>query len=455
MSFTIIVNLLQPFQLQSYIMFLRKTICLFTALITVACLSFHAEGKYIPTEENLRSRKEFEQDRFGIFIHWGIYSMFGQGEWYLNYGPNAGEYAKAAKAFYPADFNAAEWVTAIKAAGAKYICFTTRHHDGFSMWHTAQSPYNIVDATPFKRDILKELADECQRQGIKLHLYYSHIDWTRPDYPSGRTGLRTGRDKTKQNWTEYYNFMNRQITELLTQYGSIRAIWFDGWWDHDEDTIPFDWQLPEQYGLVHRLQPGCLIGNNHHQDVMEGEDIQIFERDVPGENNAGYSEQAISRLPLETCQTMNGMWGYKILDQDYKSVKELIHLLVRTAGQGGNLLLNIGPQPNGELPETALERLKEIGEWTKKYGATIYGTQGADFGLQPWGAATIKDSKMYVHLLTPETNDVHIPATLKIKSARMFDSGEKVPFTKLKRGGVVLHIRDIPESMDCIVELEF
>ena len=317
-----------------------------------------AEAQYIPTEENLRSRREFADAGFGVFIHWGIYSMFAQGEWYLNSGISAEEYAKAASAFYPARFDAASWVKDIKDAGAKYITITSRHHDGFSMFGTRQSPYNIVDSTPFGRDIIKELADECHKQGLRLHLYYSHIDWGRPDYPKGRTGLKTGCRKEDENWEHYYDFMNNQLTELLTNYGEIGAIWFDGYWDHDSDSVPFDWQLEKQYAMIHRLQPGCLVGNNHHIKPFEGEDIQIFERDIPGQNEAGLSGQEISHLPLETCQTMNGMWGYKIADQNYKTTKELVHLLVGTAGMGANLLLNIGPQPNGELPATARERLR-------------------------------------------------------------------------------------------------
>ena len=196
-----------------------------------------AQG-YVPTGENLEARAEFAGDKFGIFLHWGIYSMFAQGEWYLNRdGIQHQEYAKAASAFYPAYFNAAEWVSAIKASGAKYICFTTRHHDGFSMFDTAQSPYNIVDATPFGRDVLKELADECHKQGIRLHLYYSHIDWGRDDYPAGRTGLTTGKDPAKADWKAYYEFMNAQLRELLTNYGKIGCIWFDGFWDHDSARL--------------------------------------------------------------------------------------------------------------------------------------------------------------------------------------------------------------------------
>ena len=148
-------------------------------LLAAACLSAVVSGfaaDYVPSPEIKKAQAQFEDARFGIFLHWGLYSMFAQGEWYLNYGVNAEEYAKSARAFYPADFDAAAWVSAIKAAGAKYICITSRHHDGFSMWGTKQSPYNIVDATPFGRDVLKELADECRRQGVRLHFYYSHID---------------------------------------------------------------------------------------------------------------------------------------------------------------------------------------------------------------------------------------------------------------------------------------
>ena len=167
-------------------------------------------------------------------------------------------------------------MSAIKGSGAKYITITSRHHDGFSMWGTKQSDYNIVDATPFHRDVLKELSAACQEQGIRLHFYYSHLDWTREDYPWGRTGHHTGRDSTKADWPHYYQFMNNQLTELLTNYGPIGAIWFDGFWDHDEDSVPFDWQLDEQYAMIHRLQPACLVGNNHHENVLPGEDIQIF-----------------------------------------------------------------------------------------------------------------------------------------------------------------------------------
>lgn len=410
--------------------------------------------EYTPAPENLQARREFADSKFGIFIHWGIYSMFAQGEWYLqNAEIDKYEYAKAADAFYPHRFDAKAWVAAIKDAGAKYICFTSRHHDSFSMWDTAESEYNVVDATPFGRDVIKELADECHKQGIKLHLYYSHLDWARDEYPMGRTGKKIiGRDTTKVNWPNYYEFMNRQLTELLTNYGEIGAIWFDGWWDHDEDSIPFDWQLQEQYAMIHRLQPQCLVGNNHHQIPFSGEDIQIFERDLPGENKAGLSGQEISRLPLETCQTMNGMWGYKLIDQEYKSTETLIQYLVGAAGKGANLLMNVGPQPNGEIPATALQRLKEIGEWTRANGETIYGTKAGDIPVQEWGVTTRKGERLFVHITNLNATELELPLACKVKKAFTYADQKTVKIKKTK-SGVKLIFNEVPTGVDYIVEL--
>ena len=423
------------------------------ATLAVSLLGLNGFAQdYVPTPENLQARKEFSDMKFGIFLHWGIYSMFAQGEWYMhNANIDWREYEKAASAFYPARFDAEAWVKAIKDAGARYITFTTRHHDSFSMWDTEQSDFNIVDATPYQKDVLKMLADECHKQGVMLNLYYSHLDWRREDYPMGRTGRGTHRDASKADWPSYYKFMNNQLTELLTHYGKVGAIWFDGFWDHDEDTVPFDWQLGPQYELIHRLQPSCLVGNNHHVEVHPGEDIQIFERDVPGQNTAGLSGQAISRLPLETCQTMNGMWGYKIIDQNYKSSEELIRLLVRTSGKGANLLLNIGPQPNGELPATALERLKDMGEWLRANGESIYGTTAGDLEEQPWGVTTRKGNALYLHILELDSHTLELPLSCKVKSACILN-GQAVKFKKTKTG-ITLTFDEKPSGTDYIVKL--
>jgi len=429
-----------------------KKLIISALLLTIATPLF-AQGNYTPSEGNLKARQEFADSKFGIFLHWGIYSTFAQGEWYLSKGKlSHAEYKKAADAFYPHRFDAKAWVKAFKEAGAKYICFTSRHHDGFSMWESEHSEYNIVDATPFKRDVVEELARECHRQGIKFHLYYSHIDWSRDDYPAGYSTVKVkDREHHEGGWANYYNFMNAQITELLTRY-KVDALWFDGVWDHKKDATPFDWQLEEQYRLIHRLKPECLIGNNHHLVPIEGEDFQIFERDLPGENKAGLAGQDVGRLPLETCQTMNKGWGYGVKDTNYKSTAELIRYLVSTSGKGANLLLNIGPQPNGELPATALVRLKEMGEWLRRYGDTIYGTTAGDIPAQDWGVTTRKGKRLFVHIFDLKTKELYLPLSCKVVKARTFDDNKAVEFTTDNKG-VTLRFDEAPSGIDYIVEL--
>ena len=422
-----------------------------TTLLFLTVVFCSAQEKYVPSQENLTNREWFRDAKFGMFIHWGIYSMLADGEWVLtNKSLNEAEYQKLADGFYPSKFNADEWVRIAKDAGMKYICFTSRHHDGFSMFDTKQSDYNIVKATPFKRDVIKELAEACQKRGLKLFFYYSHIDWHRPDYyPWGRTGRNTGRTPSG-TWEDYLKFMDAQLTELLTNYGPIGGIWFDGWWDKPDA----DWQLERQYTLIHRLQPGCLIGNNHHKAPFEGEDFQMFERDLPGENKAGFSGTSkIGQLPLETCETMNGMWGYRVKDQNYKSVPTLVRLLVRAAGKGANLLMNIGPQPNGELPALALDRLKGMGEWMNKYGETIYGTTRGGVESSEWGTTTRKGNMLYVHILADKMPSfITLPLKERVKKAVLFGGGERVRAER-SGGGVVLHTADLKPDTDCIVAL--
>lgn len=426
------------------------------ALALTAGVGLAAQAQtYVPTAENLAAREKFSDRRFGIFLHWGLYSMFAQGEWYMtNADINCHEYAKSMEAFYPHNFNADEWIKAFKEAGARYICFTSRHHEGFSMWDTKVSDYNIMN-TPYGKDIIKALADACHKQDMGLHFYYSHLDWTRDDYPIGRTGRGTGRTG-KANWASYYKFMNAQLTELLTNYGKVDCIWFDGVWDHDSDSIPFDWQLEEQYALIHSIQPACLVGNNHHQTPVAGEDIQIFERDVPGENKAGLSGQEVSRLPLETCQTMNGMWGYKVVDQNYKSTTELIRLLARTSAKGANLLLNIGPQPDGNLPATALSRLREMGVWLNVNGEAIYGTDGMPFAEGGDSIVCTKtDDTIYMHVLSDKVKT--LPAlTLdkKVKAVTALADGKEIAF-KQKKGVLSISEIDVPAgSADYVIVIK-
>ena len=377
-----------------------KRLLPFLAALTL-CVAATAQP-YTPTPENLQARAAFQQHRLGIFLHWGIYATYAQGEWYLQTGGlNKDDYAVAAESFCPAKFDARAWARAFKDAGAGYVTLTSRHHDGFSMFKTATSDYNIVDGTPFGRDVVGELAQACAEEGLDFHLYYSTLDWVREDYPQGRTGLQTGRKGDSQDYNHYLAFMEAQVRELITQYPNLAALWFDGVWDHDQDP-DFDWRMPEFYAYIHALKPSLLIGNNHHQTPFEGEDFQMFERDLPGENKAGLSGQDISALPLEMCETMNGSWGYRISDPWYKSVKQLVQLLVRAAAKNANLLINIGPQPNGALPKPALERLAGIGDWMRGHSVSVDGTTSTAIPEQPWGVTTRNAGTLFLHILSPE-----------------------------------------------------
>ena len=332
---------------------------LLTSVIFFLCALFSSAQQYTPSKENLEMRKQFQDMKYGLFIHWGASSVLGAGEWVMNNrNINVNDYRRLQQFFNPIAFNAREWVSVAKNAGMKYITFITRHHDGFSNWDTKASDWKITN-TPYGKDVLKMLADECQSQGIKLVLYYSLLDWYRNDYPyeTGRTGKGTGRT-AKSDYSHYLQFMKTQLTELLTNYGTISGIWFDGHWDQ---TLPegasdrrsrIDWKYDDIYGLIHRLQPQCLIGNNHHLTPFAGEDFQMFEKDLPGENRSGLSfQEAAEHMPLETCETINGSWGFNITDRNYKSVKQVVHYLVNTAGRNANLLLNVGPLPSGVIQQ--------------------------------------------------------------------------------------------------------
>ena len=403
------------------------------------------------SDDTRRIREEFQDRKFGIFLHWGIYSMLADGEWVMhNRHIERNEYAKLAGGFYPSLFDAREWTQLFKEAGAQYVTFTSRHHDGFSMWATKASPYNVVEATPFKRDVIGELAKACREQDLKLHFYYSHMDWQRTDYPTG-TCKNCPHDPSTTNWDTYYAFMNRQLTELLTNYGPIGAIWFDGMWDHKEKE--FDWRLEEQYALIKRLQPTCLIGNNHHGSPIGAEDFQLFEQDLPGQNTAGFSgEQKVSRLPLETCMTMNNTWGYSITDKNYKSGDELIRRLVTAAGLNANFLLNIGPRPDGKLPDEAVERLKQIGEFMKINGSTIYGTRGGCVPPQSWGVTTQKEKTLYIHILNKvEDGQILLPLSeQKLSRVVTFADNTKLKF-KRDTEGYRIFLPELPNTVDYIL----
>jgi alpha-L-fucosidase len=396
------------------------------------------------------ARQWYRDAKFGMFVHWWVYSLLGQGEWVMqNREIPVAQYEWLASTFNPVKFDAREWVALAKAAGMKYITITARHHDGFSMFRTAASPYNIVDWTPFRRDPMQELADECRRQGLKLFFYYSQLDWYHPDYwPRGGTGLKTGRPEAG-DWNRYIDFMDGQLTELLTNYGPVAGVWFDGMWDKPDA----DWRIQRTYSLIHRLQPATLIVPNHHKAPLPGEDAQTFEQDLPGSNTAGFNTKEIGLLPLETSLTMNNSWGFNITDRRFKSVRELIAFLVRAAGADANLLLNIGPRPDGTIQPEAVERLREVGRWLTTFGSSIYNTRRGPVPPRDWGVTTQRGDTVFVHVLDWRDRVLALPALeSRVASARMLDGGTRVDVAQ-SDAGVSLTLPAAGDEPDRVVVL--
>ena len=442
---------------------MRKII--FKILFSIILIGPYSKAqKYVPSSENLESREWFQNARFGLFVHWGVYSILGDGEWVMNnQNISISEYEKLPTFFNPIDYDPVEWVSMVKEAGMKYITITSRHHDGFSMFDTKMSDYNIVQSTPYGKDIIKLLAEECRKQGIKLFFYYSLLDWNRDDYfPRGRTGKGiAGRGKGK--WESYIMFMKGQIRELLTQYGEIGGIWFDGHWDQKEwDGTKFgdskvDWHYDEIYGMIHELQPQALIGNNHHIGVINGEDFQMFEKDLPGKNTTGFGtpEDQIGSLPLEVCETINGSWGFNLQDRKHKSDKELIHYLIRAAGYGSNLLLNVGPMPNGKIQSEHKASLKAIGKWLAKNGNTIYETRKGPFFPNENFVSTQKGNIIYLHVLNPELKILQMNKLLsQVKSVKIFNSKKSLNFRNDRYGFIVDLDNNQSDPVDTIIEIQ-
>ncbi|MDD4992780.1 MAG: alpha-L-fucosidase [Paludibacter sp.] len=437
-----------------------KKIALGIALTFILSCNLIAQSSYQPSEKNIKNREWFSSAKFGLFIHWGVYSELagggdkGVGEWIMNNKKiPIKQYEKLPDFFNPTAFNPAEWVSMVKKAGIKYITITTKHHDGFAMYDSKISDYDVVKKTPYGKDIIKLLKDECDKQGIKLFFYYSQLDWHHPDYyPRGKSGLGfTGRPE-EGDWNKYIDYMNTQLTELLTNYGEVGGIWFDGMWDQPDTN----WRLDDTYSLIHKLQNGALIGSNHHKMPFAGEDFQMFERDLPGENTMGFSHTgAISQLPLEMCETMNGSWGYNFVDTEYKSSATLIKTLVKAAGYGANLLLNTGPMPNGKIQPENVDTLLKIGKWLEKYGETIYGSSKGPIRPSNWGSSTEKNGKVYLHILDCKEENLFIgKLPKKIKLAKFFDDQSVVKF-KETEFGVIFNIPNAKKKpIDTIIEIK-
>lgn len=355
--------------------------------------------KETPAQFAARTRW-WREAKFGMFIHWGIYSVpasaAGGAEWYF-YGTRmqVKDYEKFAAQFNPVKFDAKKWVSIAKAAGMKYIVITSKHHDGFCMFDTKLTDYNIVKATPFGRDPMKELAAECRKQGIVLCFYHSIMDWHHPDYLPRRPWEKDTRPATGASLDRYIEHMKGQLRELLTNYGPIGGIWFDGGWEHNATEL----HSAEVNAMIRSIQPRILINDRNQLP----EDYSTPEQTIPAGAMKG------GRL-WETCMTINDTWGYTRDNTNWKSTQDLVRKLCDIAHKGGNFLLNVGPTDLGTFPDPIVERLLQVGDWMKVNGAAIYGTSQSPYKKLPFdGRCTVKGDRMYLMVFTWPEEGLALP----------------------------------------------
>ena len=435
-------------------------------------LAFAQEKKPIDFLHESRAQydarmKWWSDARFGMFIHWGLYSI-PAGEWKGNTNhaewirttaqiPLA-EYDKFVGQFNPVRYDATEWVRMAKNAGMKYIVITSKHHDGFCLFDSKYTDFDIM-STPFKRDILKELADACHKEGMKICFYHSIMDWHHPDYLPRREWEKD-RPTAGADFDRYFQHLKDQLKELLTNYGEISVLWFDGEWESTWNTK----YGTELYNYVRSLQPNIIINNR----VGAGRSgMQGFTKTGEFAGDFGTPEQEIPDTGIpgtywETCMTMNDHWGYNSHDDHWKSSEDLIRKLADIASKGGNFLLNIGPTSEGVFPAPAIERLRELGDWMKVNGESIYGTKASPFKNLAWGRCTQKSieggERLYLHVFNWPTNGKLIIPGILSQPKRVYllsDSGERaLPVQRVEDALVVDVPTKAPDPINSVVVMD-
>jgi alpha-L-fucosidase len=425
---------------------------LFTGVIGyffVACHHLKSNNLLVQSEIRSGDKTEwFTNAKYGLFIHWGLYSVaggkwegknyFGAGEWLMyRTKPALKEYEALAGQFNPVKFDASEWVRFAKKAGMKYIVVTAKHHDGFAMWHSKVSKYNIVDATPFHRDFLKELSEACGKAGIKLGVYYSQYN----DWHEAEGGTNTWNFKGDVDLETYFEKkVKPQIKELLTGYGPLVSFWFDQPGSFTKE------QIKEIADIIHSYQPNCLVSDRigyHMGDYRELHNSEIPVR--------------IIKDPAETVCSVNDTWGYVEHDKNWKSTKEIIHMLVRCNGKGVNLLLNVGPAGDGSFPEMASDVLKNAGRWIKSNSVSIYGTSFSPFPDLSWGECTQRPGKLYLHVIEwPDDLSLRVPSIAdNVKSVKLLRGGKKLRITKDGKD-ILIHLPSHqPDPVNTVLELNY
>jgi len=400
-------------------------------------------------ETNRASLKQWKEMRFGMFIHWGPVTLRGT-EIGWSRGPQVRieDYDSLYREFDPVLFNAKEWVGIAKSAGMKYLVITSKHHDGFCLWDSKYTDYDIM-ATPFHRDVLRELSDECARQGIMFCTYYSILDWHHPHYTTRYGGDRRPVDNSDMNL--YRTYLKNQVGELVKDY-QTNLLWFDGQWEESwthEDGMGL-------YAYARKLNDALLINNRvdkgHRASLkgMSASEVYAGDFGTPEQEIGAFDNQR----PWESCITICQQWSWKPNDR-LKSLKECIQMLAKTAGGGGNLLLNISPMPDGRIEQRQIGRLKGIGRWLDQYGESIYGTAGGPFKPTSWLASTSKDNRIYVHLLTLPKDELRLPVIPQrtITGVHML-AGTRLQFRIEKHQVVIALPRTPVDENDAVVVLE-